>query len=61
MGDTNAKTGKTGGVAGPFALQERNERGDKRLEWCSTEGQVATNSFFQHHPRRLGAWKSPGG
>ena len=36
MGDFNAKIGRSrvGSTAGPFGLGERNERGDRLLEFC---------------------------
>ena len=62
MGDLNAKVGKgrSGNVVGNFGLGERNERGDKWVEWCESWDQVIMNTFFRHHPRHLYTWKSPG-
>jgi len=63
MGDFNAKVGKGGyeDIVGSYGLGERNERGDKLIEWCTENSQVLMNTWFQHHPRRLWTWKSPGG
>lgn len=38
MDDLNAKkgVGRQGEVVGPFGRGERNERGDKWVEWCCT-------------------------
>ena len=62
MGDLNAKVGSgTGGrVVGPFGLGERNERGDRWLEWCEETDQIICNTCYRHHPRNLWAWSSPG-
>ena len=62
MGDLNAKVGQgsSGSVVGDFGLGERNERGDKWVEWCESWEQVITNTWFRHHNRFLYTWKSPG-
>ncbi|XP_063594245.1 craniofacial development protein 2-like [Penaeus indicus] len=62
MGDLNAKVGKgrEGDTVGPHGLGERNERGESWIEWCLENGQVIMNTWFQHHPRRLYTWISPG-
>ena len=63
MGDLNAKVGKQRfqDIVGPHGLGEKNERGEKWINWCQMHGQVILNTWFQHHPRRLRTWKSPGG
>ena len=45
---------------GTFGLGTRNERGDRLEEFSITNNLVVSNTFFQHHPRRLWTWKSPG-
>ena len=62
MGDLNAKVGKGGfeETVGPYGLGERNERGDKWVEWCVENEQVILNTWYRHHPRRLWTWQSPG-
>ena len=62
MGDMNAKVGegREEDIVGPFGLGERNERGDRFVEWCKENRQMITNTWFRHHPRRLWTWKSPG-
>ena len=62
MGDWNAKvgSGRDGDVVGPFGLGDRNDRGNQFVEWCSNRDQIILNTWFQHHPRRLWTWKSPG-
>ena len=62
MGDLNAKVGRgrVENIVGPFGLGERNERGDRFVEWCAENKQMIANTWFRHHPRRLWTWKSPG-
>ena len=62
MGDLNVKVGggRSGNAVGDFGLGERNERGDKCVEWCETWDQVIMNTFFSHHPRQLYTWRGPG-
>ena len=61
MGDLNAKVGsESDEVTGPFGLGERNERGDRWVEWCKENNQVIANTFYRQHPRFLYTWKSPG-
>ena len=48
-------------VTGHHGLGERNEQGNKWVQWCSSNRQVITNAWFEKHPRRLWTWKSPGG
>ena len=63
MGDLNAKVGqgRYEDIVGPHGLGERNERGDKWIEWCKENDQIILNTWFQQHPRRLWTWKSPAG
>ena len=63
LGDWNAKIGKSSvktANIGTFGLGERNERGDRLEEFCITNDLVVGNTLFQHHPRRLWTWMSPG-
>ena len=61
MGDLNAKVGSTADeVVGPFGLGERNERGDRWVEWCKENNLIIANTYYRHHPRFLWTWKSPG-
>ncbi|XP_030760432.1 craniofacial development protein 2-like [Sitophilus oryzae] len=61
MSDFNAKVGKGKfeEIIGSYGLGERNERGDRPLQFCQGEGMKITNTAFQLHSRRLYAWKSP--
>lgn len=62
MGDLNAKIGqgRVGRVVGPFGLGERNERGERFVEWCLERGQIVLNTWFRHHRRHLWTWRAPG-
>ena len=63
MGDLNAKVGegKHSDVVGMHGLGEKNERGQKWIDWCAANNQIITNTWFKQHPRRKWTWKSPGG
>jgi predicted secreted protein len=64
MGNFNAKIGqgKVGDTVGNFGLGERNDRGDRMIEFAEKENMVVCNTIFKHHPRiRLYTWQSPGG
>ena len=63
IGDLNAKVGKeqSSEVTGHHGLGERNEQGNEWVQWCSSNGQVITNTWFEKHPHRLWTRKSPGG
>ena len=60
--DLNAKVGHgtVGKAVGPHGIGERNERGDRWVQWCEGENMVITNTWFKEHPRRVYTWKSPG-
>ena len=62
MGDFNAKVGegKFENVVGEYGLGERNERGERFIEWCKANNQIITNTWFKNHPRRRWTWRSPG-
>ena len=62
LGDLNAKVGRGrfGEIVGPYGVGERNERGDKWVEWCVENELVILNTWFRHHPRKLWTWRSPG-
>ena len=55
MGDLSAKVGseRIEDTVGPYGLGDRNERGDKWIEWCTENNQVIGNTWFRHHPRHL--------
>ena len=61
LGDFNAKIGegRDGSSVGPFGLGDRNERGDRLLEFAEEHRLTITNTWFQHHPSKLYTWISP--
>ncbi|XP_042868920.1 craniofacial development protein 2-like [Penaeus japonicus] len=61
MGDWNAKVGseREGKIVGPHGLGERNDRGDKLVDWCRDKDMIITNTWFQVDPRRRYTWTSP--
>ena len=62
MGDFNSKVGKEreASTVGPFGLGEKNERGERLIEWCKEQKMAIMNTWFKNHPRRCWTWKSPG-
>lgn len=62
MGDWNAVVGRgrEGQTIGPFGLGERNERGNRLVEFCTEHNLVVTNTWFKNHERRLYTWMRPG-
>ena len=62
MGDKNAKIGKgkVEDVVGEYGLGERNERGDRLIQFCQENNLIVANTFYQHPNRHLYTWKSPG-
>ena len=63
MGDFNCKVGEglENGTVGAYGLGQRNERGEKFIEWCKANNQVVTNTWFQQPKRRLWTWRHPDG
>uniref|UniRef100_A0A2A4JBK9 Reverse transcriptase domain-containing protein n=1 Tax=Heliothis virescens TaxID=7102 RepID=A0A2A4JBK9_HELVI len=61
MGDFNAKIGEgvVNGIVGGFGLGDRNDRGDRLVQFCQEHNFVVTNTFFKLPPRRLYTWTSP--
>ena len=62
MGDFNAKVGcnSYNKITGNFGLGERNERGERLLQFCEENNLVITNTLFEHPLRRRYTWKQPG-
>ena len=62
VGDWNAKVGEQleHPVTGKFGLANRNDRGQRLVDFCWTSKLVITNTLFEHPKRRLCTWKSPG-
>ena len=47
-------------MVGEHGLDNKNERGERLIEFCSKHSLVVANTLFQHHPRRIYTWKMPG-
>lgn len=66
MGDFNAKVGQRQdeierGTIGKFGLGERNERGERLVEFAIANNLTIVNTNFSNHPRRIYTWTSPDG
>jgi endonuclease/exonuclease/phosphatase family metal-dependent hydrolase len=65
IGDFNAKIGKRkkgeNNVMGPYGIGERNERGDRLIEFATSRKLYIANSKFQKKGNRKWTWKSPDG
>ena len=64
MGDFNAKVGKSKAgesIVGNHGIGQRNERGDKLVNFAERYGLKITNTFFQKREGRKWTWKSPNG
>ena len=62
MGDFNAKVGnsRTEDIVGPWGLGDRNERGERLIDWCRENEFIVSNTWYKQHPRRRYTWISPG-
>jgi len=62
MGDWNAVVGdqKEENCVGEFGLGDRNDRGQRLLEFCKQLKLVVTNTCFKQENRRRYTWKAPG-
>ena len=63
MGDLNANVGqeRNGNIVGPCGMGEKNERGEKLIEFCQSRKLTITNTWFTHPNRRKYIWISPDG
>ena len=66
MGDFNAKTGVRNTndkmkCTGPFGTGNRNERGERLLDFAEENNLVVTNSLFFKAANRYWTWEAPGG
>ena len=65
MGDFNAKIGirKQGEdcILGPYGIGERNERGDRLVEFAASRKLYIGNSKYKKREKRKWTWKSPDG
>ena len=62
MGDFNAEVRMEAmeDVVGKCGIGNRNERRDRLIEFCQINNLAISNTWFQHHPRKVYTWKSPG-
>uniref|UniRef100_A0A914W7K9 Reverse transcriptase domain-containing protein n=1 Tax=Plectus sambesii TaxID=2011161 RepID=A0A914W7K9_9BILA len=64
MGDFNAKIGQQQDneqTVGSHGLGDRNERGQKLVDFCEDHGLYVLNTFYQKKPQRRWTWQSPNG
>jgi exonuclease III len=63
MGDWNAKIGKgeEPGTVGRHGLGNRNEAGERLLEFCEEKALFLANNYFELPERRLYTWTPPDG
>ena len=63
MGDFNAKVGSKGSdnILGKFGLGDRNEAGERLVEFCAEKSLIISNTLFQQPKRRVYTWTSPNG
>ena len=62
-GDFNAKVGNqyVRHVTGKFGLGERNNNGERLIEFCKKHGMSITNTFFEQKETSRHTWTSPDG
>ncbi len=62
MGDMNAVVGegRDEKEVGKFGLGQRNDRGERLVEFCKSNDLVVTNTWFEQEKRRRYTWKKPG-
>ena len=62
MGDLNAKVGdkKVTNITGNYGLGDKNERGERLIQFCEQNNLTIANTLFKQPIRRIYTWKSPG-
>ena len=62
MGDWNSQVGegREGKTVGEFDLGNRNDRGNRLVEFCEAYNLMVANTWFNQHKRRRYTWKMPG-
>ena len=61
MGDLNAKVGdeRYQNIVGNHGSGQRNERGERVIQFCQENKLLIANTWFQQPVRKLYRWKSP--
>ena len=62
MGDMNAKVGSIShrNIVGNFGLGDKNDRGERLIQFCKQNQLIITNTWFQQLPQKFYTWKGPG-
>ena len=62
MGGMNAKVGSISHsiIIGNFGWDDKNDRGERLIQFCEQNQLMITNTWFQQPPQKLHTWKSPG-
>ena len=62
LGDWNAVVGqgRDDKVVGEYGVGNRNERGEKLIEFCKMRKLMVANTWFKHHKRKIYTWRKPG-
>jgi hypothetical protein len=63
MGDWNSKIGKgeETETVGKYGLGNRNEAGERLLQFCKENALFLANTYFEQPEQRLYTWTSPDG
>ena len=62
MGDWNARVGneRYKDIIGRYGLDEKNERGERFIQFCEQHRLMVANTWFKLPKRKLYTWKKPG-